>query len=145
MASIWEHLGNSNLMASFLFSQKIRKLQKMMLMSLQTLTSSSQALEGENCFHACDRYLLSYLRKFLLVNKVFDLFFAFGRQCHAASLQTSRGEEWTVCEWYIIPLSNIFNPSSYVISRLLSFELRKFIYKAFCKSLHFFNRVMSAQ
>lgn len=69
------------------------KSQKIMLMNLQTLELFSQALKEDICFYVCDHYLLSYLGKFPLFKSVLDLFFAVRRQRHAASFQTSKGEE----------------------------------------------------
>ena len=65
-----------------------------MLMSLQILELFSQALKEAICFHVCDHYLLSHLRKFPLFKHLFDLVFALRRQatqlCSSVSGQHRR-------------------------------------------------------
>lgn len=130
-------------MTFFLFSNKIKKLQKFMLMNLQTLELFSQALKEDICFYVCDHYLLSYPGKFLLFKNLFDLFFAVSRTELHFRPERERNRYYVnnTLFFYQTNLSS----SSYVISRFLSFELRTLVWKAFKKSLHFFNGVTSAQ
>lgn len=102
------------------------KLQKIMLMNLQTLELFSQALKEDICFYVCDHYLLSYLGKFPLFKSVFDLFFAVRRQRHAAfiSNQQERGIDitWIILFFFIKQVSS----SSYAMSGLfVIFQIEK--------------------